>query len=352
MASIERVGKGTWRVRWREGGRGSTRHSSPQVSSKKAAQDWADQLERRLAAEAPQPGMVLSVSELVEAWRVYLRRAGRTNRYVQDEPDRVAAALGDGLISDLTPGQIESLGKGKRGAVLAALRWGRKHLQISVRRECLELPPLQQRKKPKPDLMPDAVYDAIQVAADAISPSMGAIVHLVGTYGHRPQSLSQLPRSALDLSTDPARLTLVVKGGDIVRHPVLAATVARLQPLAEGHGSALLVSPWTGRPWKSGHEIAMVYRSAIGRSRWPAEPGVYALKRRAISTMLARGLDPATIASITGHRRPDVLLRHYARTNETMQERALEVLADGPSGGPPRVHGAPQAPGSAGDASA
>lgn len=54
-------------------------------------------------------------------------------------------------------------------------------------------------------------------------------------------------------------------------------------------------------------------------------PGIYQLKRRAISRMLAGGLDVATIASITGHRTPAGLLT-YARTNEDRQRAALAVL--------------------------
>ena len=48
-------------------------------------------------------------------------------------------------------------------------------------------------------------------------------------------------------------------------------------------------------------------------------------KRRAITRLLAAGQDPATIASITGHRTPAVILT-YARTNEERQQSAIAAI--------------------------
>jgi integrase len=63
----------------------------------------------------------------------------------------------------------------------------------------------------------------------------------------------------------------------------------------------------------------------IGEFVTPDKPGIYHLKRRAISRLLAKGIDPATIASMTGHRTPSIILA-YARTNEERQRVALAAL--------------------------
>jgi integrase len=326
MASIHKIRKGAWVVRWREGGRGSKQHSSPYFATKREAEDCKAQVEARITAERSPGGFTLTGLELAERWRAHLKSAGRVARYCEQAPDAVGKALGEAPLSALSPTTLRALKLGTLRDTLACLRWGVRELSIAVPPKCLEVKPPARTKKPKPDLMPDDVFATIQAAADEVSPDMGAIVHLVGTYGHRPQSLSLMV--ATDLDTKRKRLSLVVKGGDRIRHPILDETVERLRAVIKQRtgGGPVFLDPRDGQPFKDGHAISQVYRSCLGRSRWPDEPGIYALKRRAISTMLGLGLDPATIASITGHRRPDVLLRHYARTNEDRQEAALDAI--------------------------
>lgn len=314
MASVERIAKGVWRVRWREAGRN---RSSPRFATEDEAREFLLQAQARQEARRVPDGIPLTGRQLAERWRVHLAKRGRTPRYVALAADRVASSLGDGRLSALTLDQLRAEGLGRRRVIQAALRWAVDELGAAVPPACLKLPTGSPARQVLPDLMPDDVYAAIQAAADQVSPSLGAIVHLVGTYGHRPESLAKLTAD----DVQGGRLSLTVKGGDRVRHPILPETVARLKaaPLP-------LVDPGTGKPFLSGWDISRVYRSCLGRSRWKPEPGIYALKRRAISRMLGLGLDAATVASITGHRRADVLLRHYARTNEARQVAALQVL--------------------------
>jgi hypothetical protein len=42
--------------------------------------------------------------------------------------------------------------------------------------------------------------------------------------------------------------------------------------------------------------------------------------------MLGQGLDPKTIASITDHRDPSVILKNYSRTNEDHKLAALNAI--------------------------
>lgn len=318
MASIEKVGKG-WRVRWREGGRGSPMLSSKRYDEKHEAEEFARQLAARLDARRAPDGLPLTGRELAERWRLHLTKMGRTPRYVEVATARLIASLGDTALSTLTRDALRAQGLGRRRVIQAALRWGRAELGAAIPEACLKLPISSPPRRVRPDLMPDEVFAAIQAAADTVSPHMGAIVHLVGNYGHRPESLSKLRPE--DIEDDPPRMSLTVKGGDRIRHPIAAETLTRLR-----NAPPPFIDPGTGKPFASGWDIARVYRSCLGRSRWKAEPGIYSLKRRAISGMLGKGLDPATIASITGHRRPDVLVRHYARTNEERQTAALSAI--------------------------
>lgn len=317
MSSLERVGK-QWRVRWREGGRGSPLKSSPRYETKSEAEEFQIQLAARIKALRAPDGMPMTGRELAEQWRLHLLKHGRTQRYIDIAYDRLVSSIGDAPLSRLSRDTLRSMKLGRRRVIQAALRWGRNELGVAIPDACLRLPISSPPRTVRPDLMPDDVLAEIQVAADRLSPHMGTIVHLVGHYGHRPESLSKLRPEHIE--AEPPRITLIVKGGDTIRHPIAAETLQRLQS-----SPPPFLDPRTGKPFPNGYEISVVYRSALGRSRWKAEPGIYALKRRAISTMLLT-LDPATIASITGHRRPDVLVRHYARTNEARQVAALAAI--------------------------
>jgi len=327
MASIERLRKGCWRVRWREAGRN---RSSPRFATESEAAEFLTQAEARETARRVPDGLPLTGRELAERWRLHLAKRGRTARYVEQAADRVAVSIGDQQLSHLTLDALRALPLGRRRVVQAALRWAVAELGAAVPPACLKLPTGPPPRRTPTDLMPDDVFATIQAAADQVSAHLGTIVHLVGVYGHRPESLAKLRPADLDLAG--ARLSLTVKGGDRIRHPILPETVERLR-----RAPPPFLDPGTGKPFALGWDIARVYRSCLGRSRWKPEPGIYALKRRAISRMLGMNLDAATVASITGHRRPDILLRHYARTNEARQEQAVAALAQSGDTGTGRV---------------
>ena len=209
---------------------------------------------------------------------------------------------------------------GSRRLVQSCLRWGVEEARAAVPAECLKLPTGQRQRIAPPDLMADDVWRQVQAAADAADLHLGTIVHLVGHYGHRPESLAKLCAEDVQYGAQP-KITLTVKGGDRITHPIAEETAERLRADPPPFRDYL-----TDLPYPSGWDISVRYRSRVGRAVCPDTPGIYALKRRAISAMLARGLDAATVASITGHRRPDVLIRHYARTNEDRQRRALVAI--------------------------
>lgn len=162
--------------------------------------------------------------------------------------------------------------------------------------------------------------------AGRYSADLAAAGYLIATYGHRPESLVRVTCGDVRLDDRPPTIAMPVKSGDRIRHPLTAATVAVLRPLVAGRPAAapLLLRP-DGEPWANGDALAVYWYHQVGERVTPDRPGIYHLKRRAITRLLAAGQDPATIASITGHRTPSVILT-YARTNDARQQAAIAAL--------------------------
>jgi hypothetical protein len=204
----------------------------------------------------------------------------------------------------------------------ACLRWARVYLRQPVDEAAIARRPQRRVSQPTPDLLTDLeVRKLVARAAQLGGDSGRALAHLVSTYGHRPQSLVQVRVSDVELGRVP-RITLPVKSGDTIRHPILPETAALLRRLARGRAKdELLLRDPSGEPWAGGGKASAWFWHQVGEG-----VGIYQLKSYAISRMLDRKLDLKTIASITGHRTPAVLLR-YARTNETRQQRAIRAIA-------------------------
>jgi hypothetical protein len=322
MPSLERRGR-KYRVRYREGG---GLRSTPWRAGRDAALDDLDLVSARLAAHRPAGPRTMSWAELVERWRQDLAlRAGERWRL---EAPRLALALGERhgwrRAADVRAEHLAGMGRGQVILVRAVCRYANLRLGQASDQQALAMPRSATRRRPRTDLLSDQQVAAAQALADRWGPGPGLLVHLVATYGHRPQSLVGLHVSAIDRVA--GTLTLQVKSQDEVRHPVLPATLERAGQAAGGRdqGEPLILSH-LGRPWRRGCDAAGWYYHCVGPEVHPQRPGVYELKRWAISRMLGAGLDLATIASITGHRHLPTILR-YARTHEDRQRAALAVL--------------------------
>lgn len=316
MATLERNGKG-WRVVWREGGRTSPRHKSKTYRGKIEASRALRAIESHLAATKPyQTGTDLTWTDLVT--RYTATRTTRTTQAHRDQLTRVLKALATQhawqRASDPTPDQTTALRPYEARVVRAVLRFAVAHCQQRINpsalASCRSPAP---RRKPVDLLTPDQVA-AIQAAADKWHPADGAIIHLVATYGHRVESLLKLTRA----DYDGQRLTLKIKSGDLHRHPLLPTTCARLNALPGG--GPPIHTGHLNRPWASGDEFAGWARQCLGT-------GILPLRRAAITRLLdhANG-DARTVASITGHRTPSLLLNVYARTNEERQTALLATI--------------------------
>lgn len=320
MPSIHRRGK-VWRLRWREGGRGAPIQSATYGTKSQAAaaaREIAARLERMKAPGRVQPAMLLA--DLVPLWL-----DSRPQAYRAKVEAEVMRALGPRtqwrVAADIDRAGVLGLKAGEARLVKALLRFAG-GLGQRVDQGALMARRARQ-KRPKPALLTDEQAAAAQELADRWGPGYGLAVHLVRTYGHRPASLCACRIEALAGEL----LTLPIKGGDIHRHPVLAETAERWTAAAAGRdpGEPLLLHS-EGRPWKSSTSLTSWYYHQIGQAVHPHDQGIYALKRWAISRMLAAGLDAVTVASLTGHRTPSLLIDVYSRTHAGRQAAALEVL--------------------------
>jgi hypothetical protein len=319
MPYLEPHGSG-WRVCWREGGRGSPIRKSATFPTKVLA---AAELGARSAVQAAHRkprSLVIPWSEVRARWLLHLKEFGRTESY--REQARLALEQHTGswaTTTDATPTTMGALRIGPWRIAKACLRWARTYLAQGVDYAAIARHPRRQVSRPVPDLLADAEVRRLVAKARKLGGASGELLaHMVATYGHRPQSLVHLRIESVDLRR--GRITLPVKSGDTIRHPILPTTAALLKKvIGRRKDGPVLLSP-TGAPWLNGQRASSWFWHFVGEG-----VGIYQLKSYAISRMLAGGLDLATAASITGHRTPTVLLR-YARVNETRQRKALKVL--------------------------
>lgn len=314
-ASIVKHGSG-YRCVWREGGRGSKRRFGKTHDTKKLAQADADLVRARLLAEGDIRNRVsLEWSEVVTRWA----KSRAPGRYA-DEAKAYLLKLPWQSVLDASPAAVADMPAIWQRITKACLRWAERMLDQPTPRRVLAVPNKRKRTRAVRPLMDDELVAKVRLQAQGFGPGDAALVHLLSTYGHRAESLVLLPCSAYD---PVARLlSMEVKGGHRVCHPVLAETHDLLSALQEGRapGAPLFVNH-LGVAWETGQAFASWFWHAFGF-------GYYDLKRWAISRMLSAGLDAKTVASITGHRTVTLLLNTYARTNEQRQRLALSRLQD------------------------
>lgn len=337
MSSIQRIpGRRRWRVRWREGGRGSPLKPSPWFDSLGEAEEFQRKLDTRLAA-AREVGnrLTIPLDELVLRWETWQRgrKQPRSERYIAETKRTLLR-----LIETHKWTTTEDVGEldvpiGDFRLVKALLGFARDRHDQTVNPKSLLPPDRPRRKRRKPAL--PSLEDVLHMVACAQDwrDTNGAIAHLVAVYGHRPQSLIHLTPDAfeiswvgltpVDQSATQGFVTLTVKSGAEVRHPILPATVNLLWPIIERRRkldpTGVLFLNHRGKSWRTGQEFSAWFHHYAGNGR-----GVYLLKRYAITFMYTGGLDVPTISSITGHS-TDTILRYLA-SNDDLQQKALTMM--------------------------
>ena len=327
MPWLDRHGDG-WRVVWREAGRGSPLCKSDTFTTKGAANTEMQARDALLRSRKQSGLAVVPWDQVRHRWLLFLTDQGRTPAYgAQAKAVLERSTATWRTTADATPASMARLKIGPWRIAKACLRWSRVYLGQQVDLGAVGRRPHRATTKPQPDLLSDAQVSDLINKAERLGGISGRILaHMVGTYGHRPQSLAMLRVEAVDLGAVP-RLTLPVKSGDTIRHPILPETAELLtRAIGKRKAGPLLLDP-LGKAWTSGAKASAWFWHQVGRGEHGGAPiGIYQLKCYAISRMLDLKLDLRTIASITGHRTPAVLLR-YARTNEARQLAALSALA-------------------------
>jgi integrase len=331
MAWLEKR-PGGYVVRWREGGREAKAECSPVYARKDQASAKAREIAAAVAARKPaQSGVDLPLAEIFE--RYSQRRLTEGARAIHVERTRrrivsVCVARGWSTCRSITPQEVASWRKDggcqRTGACLrAALRWAMETFDQPVDpRTLVALRPRPIGRRPRADLVTREQVEAWQESADQIDANVGALVHCLATYGWRPITAADLIVKNLDLKT--GCITTTVKGGDVVRHPLLPATLDRLRPLVVGRSPSapLFLHPNTQKAWEAGSPE----RGSIPKwCRVALDLKTYDLKRYAISTMLELKMEPQTVALFTGHRTLSQVLT-YARTNESRAREALKMM--------------------------
>lgn len=335
MAWIDKTPNG-YVVRWREGGRRSPILTTPLIARKDQAVTTLARIEAEVAALGPvRRGGDLPLAEVLQRWKASRVARGARAIHLDKAMSRLSAmikACGWDSCPDITTESIETWraggGSPRAGAYLrAVLRWASETIGQRVAPSVLvALRPRPTGRRPRPALVGARQIADWQALADAASPSAGALLHCLATYGWRPITAADLQVRHYD--RERGMITTTVKGGDVVEHPVLPETIKRLTPLVKGRGpdDPLFIDPRTQEAWNPNASA----RGSI--VRWCSELGLrsYDLKRWAISGMLRRGLPPQTVRLFTGHRTISQVLA-YARTNEDEARAALSQLVPPPS---------------------
>ncbi len=360
MAYLEAVAGG-YKVRWREGGRGSPLLASLVIANEAEAEDERADIEgrvnaRRAISRSRALGPAMPLIDIAHRWSaakladrkikpIYANRTVKLFRQLSKD-------LGWKTVADITPAEVDRwrlLNNGKNGrlgaTIRAVLHWAADRGQPVPEGTWVALRPARAPRRARKPLPAAKDIKRWSKRADSISPDAGALVHCLATYGWRPITAAKLQVRDLNLRRGEITLRDLKGGGDDLVHPLLADTVARLRKLCAKREPTdpLFLDPRTGAAWMGEDD------ETHGMSEWWANHmddhrGIYDLKRQAISTMLARGLAPQEVALFTGHKSLSQVLT-YARTNEERARAALAVIGGaGPAKstakkGARRVHG-------------
>lgn len=324
MAHIEKV-PGGYRVVWRVGGRGSSRKKSPVHPTKRDAVAAQKLIESTESARKPiSPGTSISWNEATARYLIFAKP--RSTRYAKDITDtctRMAKVYGWTDPDGVTPDQIKEMLPRNARIILPVVRYAAKCGQRTNPLTLISAPRSTPRKPRCDALTADQVRVLIAMAT-IWHPSNGALVHMIATYGHRAETLATA--RVADFDQAAGRITLLVKNGDTIRHPVTTETQGILSKLvADRAPTDALFHGHNDKPWADGHAFAQWWGHSIAED-FPRSAGILDLRRYGISRMLSLGLDARTVADITGHRTVSLLLNTYARSDDARRSAAIAAL--------------------------
>lgn len=329
--------RGRWVVIARDGGKRRTLSPSVEHAEAVAIRDQHNQRSGLATA---------GLRELIDAWAAEKRHSDHA-QHVSRVLSRVLAEQGWTRPSHITYQAVVdwNVARGGRSLDIAGvnvrmplqylrtiLRWAHQQHHVVVDQRLLEQGVMPRAKrKPKRQLLTTDQIIAIRLEAWSMGPRAGALIDYLSTYGARPITATRLTQADLDPETCVLRIQDAKRSGGWT-HPIDPDQAATWSQLWQGPGP--LFPHWReDRPWRIqrgyANEMGNWYRSTVVKrlSRQDAVPNhtIYDLKRFAITTMLDRGLDPATVATFTGHLDVGQVLT-YNRTNEERQAAALDAI--------------------------
>jgi hypothetical protein len=319
MASIQPARTG-FRVHYQIDGR---QRASPVQASRAAAEAWM--------AEHLPALQTHSVAQLADLWSKEAPSPHRTEAALRIGQAATARGWVDVRRLDLAELRAWARQASPRyGQYLATiLRWAAEVHHAPVRADALAWKPGTYKRQAPLPLLTDAQADAIRTTSRLYGRRAVAVIDYLLTYGARPITACQLLRSDLDTS----RGELVIRdakhsGG--WRHALHDRHVETWSKLTSDPAGPLFPHYLEDRPWRlkrgGARELCNWFRGTIGkRLKLGRQNSIYHLKRYAITTMLRRSVDPATVALFTGHLDLQQVLR-YAKSNSDVQRAALALL--------------------------
>jgi hypothetical protein len=323
VASIQPSGAG-FRVYYPRDGK---RCASPTQPTREAAEQWMRDHLPTLAAE--------HIFDLLKIWRdeepspyrdeVELRVGAIVRRMGWHRLERLSLA-------DLRAWQRVDPQPRTGQYLVTILRWAVQVHRIRVHPDVLAWRPAPYRRKPPAPLLTDEQVEAIKDCAIGYGPRASSLIDYLTTYGARPITACRLTVADLDLTHGELVIRHAKHSGGW-RH-VITADHLDLWPTItmpdRDPAGPLFPHYKEDRAWRIdrglARELVTWYRNTIAkRLRLGAMSGIYHLKRYAITALLRKGVDPATVALFTGHLSLDQVLR-YAKSNPDLQRAALRLL--------------------------
>jgi len=345
--AIRRRGE-CWQAYWREPGSGKIRAKQFRgPDAKRQCQAFDLEIKRIKVldpggAVVPPQGQLKAtvvVHDVILAYMEHHRAAGRPERYnvsdIYPLDAWVLPIIGEIPVADLTRAHIQEviksgLSRGLAGSTInrrlnvvsAALRWAESTGMIDgMPMQRIPRCPTKKTGSPAPT---EAEIEAIL----AVSPGhLRRAVTLAWWTGIRPGAaeLFALRWEHVEQNLEWILVPAAAKGGDPWREVPIHS---RLRPFLEtwraddqNAGYSWIVH-YRGQPVGS---LRRAWSTALSRSGITRPIRLYDVRHAFVTRALEQGLDPGTIAAITGHS-IDTMLRHYQHVRRTAKTRAISAL--------------------------
>lgn len=335
MPHLERLPTG-WRWIWSEAG---VRHRSHTYPTRALAEGDLPVIQARVEAARSARGPVISWQRLADLYIAHLHSQERSARYIAGARRNLEIIAERHHLNDtrgLTYTVMTGLSISHLRTARAFLRWATSAHRQPIDRAALDYRRPRRRSHSatqRPIIPADRVRLLIRAAAEWC-PSAAVIAHLVATYGHRPESLVRVRLQDLVLDARPAMLNLyhVKRHRDVLRHRLTRRSITVLRALLDArisHGrqpDEHLFRSNADLPWPDGNTFSTAWYHRIGTAFAPEWPGIYELKRYAITSMIDRGLSAAQISAINGL--APATVHTYVRTGDEHQQQVIAALEE------------------------